>query len=159
MKAEILIGVSASGKTTYATVMEGYTNTSRDEIRFGVVAKGKNWTNYKFSKENEDKVTKIQHQMIEDCAKHGENIVIADTNLNPSVRQKMVEKLRQCGYEVSYVMFQVSKANCIERDSHRGVFSVGEEVIEKQWVNWERTLMCMKGEKKRIGVNVVYLEN
>ena len=91
MKAQILIGVSASGKTTYATMLEGYTNISRDDIRFGIVAKGGNWTNYKFSKENENKVTEIQQQMIEDCAKHGENVVIADTNLNPSIRQKLVE--------------------------------------------------------------------
>lgn len=159
MKAEVLIGVSASGKTTYATTLEGYTTISRDDIRFGIVAKGGNWTNYKFSKENENKVTEIQQQMIEDCAKHGENVVIADTNLNPSVRQKMVEKLRDCGYEVSFVMFQVSKANCIERDSYRGAFSVGEDVIEKQWESWERTVRGMKLEKKRLGVSVVYLEN
>ena len=159
MKAEILIGVSASGKTTHAMSMTNYAIVCRDDIRFGIVAKGKNWTNYKFSKENENKVTEIQQQMIEDCAKHGENVVIADTNLNPSVRQKMVEKLRACGYEVSFVMFQVSKANCIERDSYRGAFSVGEDVIEKQWENWERTVRGMKSEKKRLGVNVVYLEN
>ena len=159
MKAQILIGVSASGKTTYAIMLEGYTNISRDDIRFGIVAKGGNWTNYKFSKENENKVTEIQQQMIEDCAKHGENVVIADTNLNPSIRQKMVEKLRACGYEVTFVMFQVSKANCIERDSYRGAFSVGEDVIENQWENWERTVRGMKSEKKRLGVSVVYLEN
>lgn len=69
MKAQVLVGVSGSGKTTYAMTMTDYAIVCRDDIRFGIVAKGKNWTNYKFSKENENKVTEIQQQMIEDCAK------------------------------------------------------------------------------------------
>mgnify|MGYP001557180026 CR=1 FL=1 len=56
-------------------------------------------------------------------------------------------------------MFQVSKDSCIERDSYRGAFSVGEYVIEKQWENWERTVRGMKSKKKQLGVPVVYLEN
>lgn len=101
MKAEILIGVSASGKTTYAMSMTDYAIVCRDDIRFGhVMPNARGWKDYVFSNENEQKVTAIHKDQIARCAELSQNLIVADTNLSKKNRRKLIKYLQEIGYEV-----------------------------------------------------------
>lgn len=137
MKAVITVGVSASGKSTYAKelVAQGYTEINRDWIRFNIVKPGANWSNYKFTKSNEKKVTEIQQKMIMEAWAREENIVISDTNLKPKGRERMIAKLEDIGYDVDEVAIVVTRDVAIKRDNLREN-GVGENVIYMQLQDW-----------------------
>ncbi len=66
LKAIITVGISASGKTTFAKslVEQGWVDCNRDWIRFNVVAPGTDWSTYKFTNKHERDVTQIQEEMV-----------------------------------------------------------------------------------------------
>jgi predicted kinase len=133
MRAVITVGISASGKTSYAKelVAQGYRDINRDWIRFNIVKPGANWSTYKFSKANEKEVTGIQGQMIMESCFKSENIVISDTNLNTSTRAGLIRHLEALGYEVSVEVFNITRELAIKRDNLREN-GVGESVIYRQ---------------------------
>lgn len=137
MKAVITVGVSASGKSTYAAelVKQGFTEINRDWIRFNLVKPGQNWSNYKFNKTNEGEVTKIHGQMIMEAYVRGDNIVISDTNLNAGRREALASTLKGLGYEVEIKPFYVSRETAIKRDNLRAN-GVGQDVIYRQIGQW-----------------------
>lgn len=137
MKAFITVGVSASGKTTWANelIRHGWRDINRDWIRFNLVKPGANWSNYKFNKANENAVTEIQGKMIMESWTAGENIIISDTNLNAGTRQGLINKLEDIGYEVELKTFPITFELAIKRDNLRAN-GVGQEVIYRQFQNW-----------------------
>lgn len=137
MKAYLTVGVSASGKTTWANelIRQGWRDISRDWIRFNLVKPGANWSNYKFNKANENAVTEIQGKMIMESWTAGENIIISDTNLNAGTRQGLIKKLEDLGYEVELKTFPITFEMAIKRDNLRAN-GVGQEVIYRQFQNW-----------------------
>lgn len=130
-KAYITIGISASGKSTWAgeKVLEDAkvgTKTieiNRDEIRFSVILPGGNWSTYKFTSKNEARVTEITTELLDKAIKDGVDIIISDTNLNSKYRNPLVKKLTDAGYEVELKEFPITfeKANLRDRDRLRGV--------------------------------------
>lgn len=160
MKAEILVGVSSSGKSTYAGLLKTHTTICRDDTRFSVVSPEANgWKTYKFSKENEDLVTDINEQALRGCAERKESVVIADTNLNTKFRRKLIEQLQSLGYEVKLVVFHVTLKHAIERDSFRGKYSVGEEVIKRQWSSYEQLGKPLQEEINKYKIEIKDIEN
>lgn len=137
MKAFITVGVSASGKTTWANelIRQGWRDINRDWIRFNLVKPGANWSNYKFNRANENAVTEIQGKMIMESWSAGENIIISDTNLNAGTRQGLIKKLEDLGYEVEIKTFPITFELAIKRDNLRAN-GVGQEVIYRQFQNW-----------------------
>lgn len=137
MKAIITVGVSASGKTTFANEMvkNGFRDINRDWIRFNVVKPGANWSTYKFNGTNENEVSKIHGQMIMESAEADENIVISDTNLNENRRNKLIKQLEDLGYDVEVKGFDVSFETAIKRDRLRAN-GVGEGIIYRQLQGW-----------------------
>lgn len=137
MRAMITVGVSASGKTTWASelIRQGWRDINRDWIRFNLVKPGANWSNYKFNKTNETAVTEIQGKMIMESWTAGENIIISDTNLNAGTRQGLIKKLEDLGYEVELKTFPVSFEVALKRDNLRAN-AVGYHVLYRQWQNW-----------------------
>lgn len=137
MKAFLTVGISASGKTTWAQelVAQGFRDINRDWIRFNIVKPGSNWSNYKFNKANENEVTKIQGQMIMESYAAGENVIISDTNLNAGTRQSLINKLRDLGYTVELKTFPVTFETALKRDNLRAN-AVGYHVLYRQWQNW-----------------------
>lgn len=136
MKGIITIGLSASGKSTYAEEMakKGYVQIERDMIRrylFGF----EQWNEYKFNKTNEERVTAVADQMLFDAHLEKKNVVISDTNLNPKYRNALIEKLKGYGYEVEIKEFPISYEEAIKRDTFRK-YSVGQKVIYQQWQQW-----------------------
>ncbi|MGL4583638.1 MAG: AAA family ATPase [Flavobacterium sp.] len=160
MKAEILIGVSGSGKTTYAMIQTDYTIVCRDDIRFGsVMPNARGWKDYVFSDENEQKVTAIHTSQIDRCAELGQNLIVADTNLSKKNRRKLIQYLQEIGYEVELVIINLPLAACIERDAERGVRSVGEKIILQQWETLDKNMDNILEEKKIFNIRVKMFDN
>lgn len=160
MKAEILVGVSGSGKTTYALTMTDYAVVCRDDIRFGsVMPNARGWKDYVFSRENEDKVTYIHKATIDRCAMLGQDLIVADTNLSKKNRRKLIKYLQELGYEVEIVIINLPLKVCIERDSFRGTRSVGEGIIRQQWETLQQNMAPIQEEKKLFDVRVKMVDN
>ncbi len=135
MKAILTVGCSGSGKSTWASMQKNVFVINRDEIRWEVSGVF-GWKEYKFNKETEKRVTEIQHSRIKEAAANGMDIIIADTNLNLKIRENIFSFCMQHGYEVEYKEFPATLEELWNRDRFRGVFSVGRDVLYKQWQNW-----------------------
>lgn len=165
MQAIMTVGVSASGKSSYAHMMEleGYEIVERDHTRFTkVMPESTGWKGkvpYKFTNENEAKVTIHVFGQIAAQAVFGENIILSDTWLNKKNRRKMYNFVKKLGYDIKVVVFEVPLNVVIERDSYRGNFSVGEEVIRRQWDQFQGAKSQLIAEKGMYGLEVVTFHN
>ena len=160
MKANVLVGVSGSGKTTYAMTQTDYAIVCRDDIRFGsVMPNARGWKDYVFSKENEQKVTTIHKDQIDRCAMLGQDLIVADTNLSKKNRRKLIKHLQELGYEVEIIIINLPLKACIERDSFRGARSVGEGIIRQQWETLQQNMATIQEEKKLFDVRVKMVDN
>lgn len=135
MKAVITVGISASGKTTWAKEQKNFHDVNRDWIRFNIVSPESTQENYKFSKSRENEVTKIQEQMVMNAHGMSQNVIISDTNLNPSIRNKWEKLLTELGYEVEIKEFPITLEEAYKRDSLR-TNGVGQNVIYSQYQKW-----------------------
>ena len=67
MRAELLIGIPTSGKTTYAekkcSADRNWINVNRDDVRFTLTGTC-GWKEYKFNRQIEDMVTEIQKTIV-----------------------------------------------------------------------------------------------
>ena len=140
MKAIITVGVSASGKSTWAAEKVNEAGSKwfivcRDNLRWSVSGVT-GWKDYKFNKKTEKEVTELQEAHIKSLAKDKCNIIIADTNLNPSTRNHLIALCTSLGYEVEIKEFPITLEEAWKRDQFRGVFSVGRDVIYKQGQQW-----------------------
>lgn len=134
MKAVITVGISASGKTYWASQQKAV-DVNRDWIRFNVIAPGCDWGSYKFNKSKENEVTKIQEQMVMDSHSKGHDVIISDTNLNPNTRNKWETLLTELGYDVEIKEFPITLEQAYKRDSLRSN-GVGQNVIYSQYQKW-----------------------
>jgi hypothetical protein len=69
------------------------------------------------------------------CAANKKDIIIADTNLNSTYRNVLIEKLKGYGFQVEIKEFSISFEEACKRDSLRSN-GVGREVIYKQYQQW-----------------------
>ena len=91
MKLIMTVGVSASGKTTWAKEQKHCVNINRDDIRFNSVQPGSDWTTYKFTKVNESRVTEIENVIAERAVKFETNIIIFEVEDSASTAQKFAD--------------------------------------------------------------------
>ena len=150
MKCILTVGISASGKSTFAAQWVGSDSLrrreiNRDHVRFNIVSPGSDWGTYKMTKGNEKMVTEICDGLIHDYSCLGLDIIISDTNLNGKYRKQLISKLESLGYEVEIKEFPVSLEEAWKRDSLRSN-GVGHSVIYQQYQKW----LEYKGEKKYI---------
>ncbi len=140
MIAFVTVGISASGKTTWAEkVVASYpgnwVNINRDDIRFSIIGV-RDWSKWSFSKENERQVTDIQESMINNAQLTRRNMIISDTNINDNTRSKLCVKLFDLGYEVHLVWFDIDLREAILRDSKR-TNPVKPRVINEQYIRYQ----------------------
>lgn len=143
MKAIICVGISGSGKSSWATTyacrsMHPTAIINRDETRWELSGK-RGWngpTRYKFDKEIEKAVTSTNLQKIYDAAVAGKDIIIADTNLNEIDRGGLEECCAELGYEIEIKAFPISFPEALKRDKGRGIYAVGERALMDQWCKW-----------------------
>ena len=134
MKAILTIGCSGSGKSYWAS-QQNATVISRDDIRreiLGLDYKENLWKHWKFSNKAEREVTERQHQQIQEAAASNQDIIIADTNINPKTREKLTAMLQELGYDVEEKVFKTSVWNCLANNFDR-VDEVSDNVIWDQW--------------------------
>jgi predicted kinase len=146
MKAIVCVGISASGKTTWARNHLEHVLISRDDYRRKILSEkldrelldGELWFLWKWK--DEDRVTAMVQADIAKCAENGKNIIIADTNLVEKYRTLMVSRLEELGYEVIIKPFPISFEDAMIRDARRAD-GVGVSVLMKQWKQWNKTMM------------------
>lgn len=135
-KAIVTVGVSASGKTTFAEsfLQDGdnstnWVNINRDDIRWELLGV-KDWSKWSWKREKE--VTSIHRASLAKAAYEGKNVIISDTNLHPKFRNDLLECLHSLGYtSVTQKVFTVSFEEACKRDTVR-LNGVGYSVIAKQ---------------------------
>lgn len=125
-KIIVLIGLPASGKSTYAReLMEdgNLMRVNRDEIR-GMLFK--RWKGKK-----EQVVSEIEKAAVLSVVSSGFDIVIDDTNLSPNTRGRWKSLALELGVALVEKNLDTTIEVCIERDSLRtGKAHVGRGVIE-----------------------------
>ena len=110
MKAIICVGISASGKSTFAKelVEQGWMDVNRDDLRFEMFCNGtRDWSLYKFTKERENRVTQAQENMVDGASIMGMNVIVSDTNLNDKTRNFWIKRLTDLGYDVELKYFDI----------------------------------------------------
>ena len=124
------VGLPASGKTTYAKKLLGYSNTpfkrvNRDDLRAMV-------DDSRWSKSNEKFIIKIQDVIILEALKSGYSVICDDTNLGKSAHSRFENLANQAGVELirEDKFLKIDVKTCIERDLQRSK-SVGKDVIMK----------------------------
>ena len=142
MKAILTVGVSASGKSTWAEKMEnkGWMNICRDDIRFDLLNlpyDQRDWSKWNWKREKE--VNAIVDKLIMESCVNGYNVIISDTNLNPKHRASLIKKLEGVGFTVELKEFPVSFEEAVRRDNLRRN-GVGYSVIARQWEQWQAYL-------------------
>lgn len=154
MKAIITVGVSASGKSTWANKFieeqnalrnsdnqETWVRIERDMVRREIqLAKGiqsgssgVNWKKWNWKWEH--LVTDRVWQDIFYASEMKFNIIISDTNLNIARRKELQSKLEKMGYSVETKEFPVTWEVACERDAQREN-GVGYSVLANQFKQW-----------------------
>jgi predicted kinase len=133
-KLIITRGYPASGKTTWAKqqIANDHTgktvNVSRDDIRTNYL----NIVTGVGSKEQEDVVTMIQHNLVNELLCRGYTVIVDDTNLPLKRARGCADYAKLCNVGFAVVDFDTDVEECIKRDLSRtmlGGRSVGEQVI------------------------------
>lgn len=101
-QAIILMGIQASGKTTFYNRMladEGYIHISLDVLH---------------TRNKEDR-------LLMECFENGRSFVVDNTNPEISVREKYITKAKEFGYQVIGIFFQSRVKDCMKRNEQRGL--------------------------------------
>lgn len=118
-----LVGLPASGKTTYAKtlVAKGWVRVNKDDMRAML-------HDSKFSKDNEAFVLKLRDDVIVRALTQGKNVVVDDTNLDAkhAIRFQGIAQTFEADFD--YKFFDVSVQECIRRNKLRDK-PVPEKVI------------------------------
>lgn len=142
-KLLITVGVSGSGKTTWAQAhvdqntngMQDWVIIARDEARRSLFPEFKAHE-YKHTKAREKKVSEYCEHLFNVAVKKGQHVIIADTNLNSKYRELWKKRGEDNGYDVEFKDFPMTFEEILQRNQHRGVTSVGVKVLHKQWNMW-----------------------
>lgn len=145
MKAIITVGVSGSGKSTWA---DGFIKEEREAGREWVKVERDCIRRILFHKRMHDEfswsrwnpkwereVTSIHEDSLLAAANTGKNVVVSDTNLTARFRDRLAGYLRTLGFVVEFRDFPVTWEVAVQRDLNRQ-FSVGSSVISKQFEKW-----------------------
>lgn len=129
MKVLLLRGLPASGKSTYAKELVSknhkWVRVNKDDLRAMM-------NNGEFSGKLEKQVVKTEREIAENALKLGKNVVIDDTNFNPTHEEyfRQLAKTYKAEFEVKF--FDTPLEECIKRDNKRPN-GVGETVIRRMY--------------------------
>lgn len=143
-KITILVGLPASGKSTWAKkAVRSISRTKRvnkDDLR-SMTDDGE------WSKENERQILVVRDAIIAEHLRNGYNVILDDTNLHLSHHDRMAEIAQAvsaetgAAIEVDTKFFETSLDECIARDAARtGKAHVGEAVIRRHYKDLRKFL-------------------
>lgn len=141
-KAYVTVGVGASGKSTWAREKAKETDAQiieRDCIRKAMLIKAGishdlDWSQWRYGWERD--VTRTWEGLLESAFQSNRDIIVSNTNLNENRRTVLIHALTEAGFEVEVKVFDIPLQVAIGRDRSRGLRSVGQDVIMKQYVQF-----------------------
>lgn len=139
-KAYVAVGISASGKSTWAREKAKETDAQiieRDCIRKAMLIKAGishdlDWSQWRYGWERD--VARTWEGLLDAAIQSNRDIIVSDTNLNENRRAVLIHTLTEAGFEVEEKVFDIPLQVAIRRDRSRGLRSVGQDVIMKQYV-------------------------
>jgi predicted kinase len=133
LKTKILIGIPASGKSTWSLnftrINSDWVRVSRDDFRF--MLKDQPMCEPKI----ESLINTLQDSVIIESLKKGLNVIIDNTNLKESYIEHFCN-LVQPYASVEFQIFDISLKKALERDAVREK-KVGKDVIERMFKQYE----------------------
>ena len=141
----LTVGISASGKTTWANEQcrKGNTiNINRDDLRFSLFGVN-SWKDYKFTKQRESLISCLQETMAREVLDSGMHVIISDTNLNEKTRQRWKNfcKVFKCKYIEQ--IFNVDVEECQKRNAMRDG-GIPPNVIYDQYKKFKEQYLTAK---------------
>ena len=140
LKMVITIGVSASGKTTYAESLNQaeWMNVNRDDIRKNIYESENEDTFHwdKWDWEFEDEVTAEQEKLVILAKDQVMNVIISDTNLSTKAQKRWSGMAQSLAFELEYKVFHITLDEAIKRDNNR-LMKVGEHIIRRQYKGYQ----------------------
>lgn len=154
--AVITVGCSGSGKSTYAEGLtkKGWVEINRDYHRF--CNKERNWNTYKFTRQNEERVTAKWNKKLERTIEQKNNIVTSDTSLNKERALELKSRLEDAGYSVDFKVIDVEFEELLKRD-HQRAGGVGYEVLMKQFIQFKQNWCGVEPYKEQEGLPYIYI--
>lgn len=132
-KILILIGIPASGKTTwaldYVSKNEKWIRVSRDDFRYMLKNSGE--TEHKV----EQMISTLVINTIEQSIKSGLNVIVDSTHCKVSHINVLIDKFKYYA-DIDYRVFDISLDKAIERDRNRDK-KVGVDTIKRMYNNYK----------------------
>jgi len=142
---EILVGIPASGKSTYATDKvknnSDYIRINRDDIR--MMFKGSYLVDYVV----EGIITDVEYNIINSVLSGGKSVVMDNTHVRVKYLRSYFDKFTDKA-DIRIKIFDISLEDAIERDKGRGEKMVGSDVIERMYNNFVETKKILYKEYK-----------
>ena len=124
----VLVGIQASGKTTFARKFckeKGAKRINKDELRLMV-------DDMQFCIENEHLIRKILNQILLLFLNEGiERIILDNTHLHITEINSIEEIVKPYNVDINFILFDIPLEVCLERNSLRKNNFVPEEVIRR----------------------------
>jgi predicted kinase len=147
MKIMILVGIPASGKSTWAKDFvnqnPNWIRVSRDDYR--LMLKNQQICDSKI----ESLINVILNQTITTSLVLGYNVIIDNTNVRKKYINQFIEEFEHLA-NIEFKIFDIPLEKAIERDNHRQ-FKVGEDVIKRMfdsYMNLIKTFNFLPIQKK-----------
>jgi predicted kinase len=113
LKAIVTVGLPASGKSTYAAGLKGdYVELNMDDLRFEICGDPTN-------QEVTHRAFGRRRRKLWELARQGRNVIISDTHAKRRDRKRTIRELKELGYEVELVFFNVGEQTCLKRNEAR----------------------------------------
>lgn len=127
-KLIILVGLSGSGKSSYAKTLENAVIVSSDDIRAEL--------SYRADQSQNGKVFRIFHSRVDSLLKEGKTVIADATNITMKSRRPIIDIGKRNKARIECHLMLKPIYNCIMDDSKRN-YSVGYKVISKQAKRFE----------------------
>lgn len=138
----VCVGASCSGKSTHVEQFlrnrDDWIELNRDDVRFSGMfnINERDWSLYKFTKGNENKVSKVIDDKLNNALTSNKNIICSDTNLSEKARNKWKLFALSNNYKYREVFFTESWDTLRSRNLQRSG-GIAEHVL---WSQYKR--MC-----------------
>jgi len=133
LKLKILIGIPASGKSTWATEFihqnPNWVRINRDSFR--LMLRNEQICEPKI----EDMISKLVISAIHASFLKKLNVIVDATNVKVKYIEQFIEEFKYCA-DIEYQVFDISLEKAIERDNNRDA-KVGEDVINKMYEDYK----------------------
>lgn len=140
LKIQILVGLPASGKSTYAKNFvlnnSSYIRVNRDDFRS--MFKNQTFCHFKV----EEMISKVQEEVIRTALNNKFNVIVDNTNTKMEYINNIINTFKYKA-DIEFKLFDTDVQDCILRDSLR-INPVGKEVILK----FEKQLSVLKSKYK-----------